>query len=187
MELFSGNGRAGATRGRDLQRGPHREARQLHCQYAPHFPLCIVAAAQELIQLPLSQNEQQATRGAPDSAPPAAPITLYSAFGRPQLCPISPDSSALVRPVSSSCAISTVQSSRRLAFARCARSSGRAAPGMLRPLRPPPIRSNSPCRCPHIKETCRNTAVHPRHEVIYLKNAEGQSRNAPASVIAGGV
>ncbi|KAI0352827.1 hypothetical protein OH77DRAFT_1427945 [Trametes cingulata] len=30
----------------------------------------------------------------------------------------------------------------------------------------------SASRCPHIKETCSNTANHPRHEVMYLKNAE---------------
>lgn len=33
-------------------------------------------------------------------------------------------------------------------------------------------------RCPHIQETCRNRSLHPRGEVIYLKNAEGECRCA---------
>ncbi|KAH9850702.1 hypothetical protein C2E23DRAFT_734238 [Lenzites betulinus] len=32
-------------------------------------------------------------------------------------------------------------------------------------------------RCPHIKETCSNTANHPRHDVMYLKNAEVMTFN----------
>ncbi|KAJ3534892.1 hypothetical protein NM688_g7061 [Phlebia brevispora] len=32
-------------------------------------------------------------------------------------------------------------------------------------------------RCPHIKETCRNRALHPRYDVVYLKNAEVQTFN----------
>ncbi|KAH9940593.1 hypothetical protein B0H21DRAFT_577554 [Amylocystis lapponica] len=31
------------------------------------------------------------------------------------------------------------------------------------------------CRCPHIKEVCHNRANHPRHDVVYLKNAEVQT------------
>ncbi|OJT10225.1 hypothetical protein TRAPUB_13330 [Trametes pubescens] len=31
----------------------------------------------------------------------------------------------------------------------------------------------SASRCPHIKETCSNTTNHPRHDVSFLKNAEG--------------
>ncbi|KZT12814.1 uncharacterized protein LAESUDRAFT_719119 [Laetiporus sulphureus 93-53] len=27
-------------------------------------------------------------------------------------------------------------------------------------------------RCPHVKDVCRNRALHPRHDVVYLKNAE---------------
>ncbi|PIL37261.1 hypothetical protein GSI_00954 [Ganoderma sinense ZZ0214-1] len=42
----------------------------------------------------------------------------------------------------------------------------------------------SGARCPHIKEVCRNSTNHPRHDVIYLKNAEGQVPLALASVIA---
>ncbi|RPD67047.1 hypothetical protein L226DRAFT_452839 [Lentinus tigrinus ALCF2SS1-7] len=30
----------------------------------------------------------------------------------------------------------------------------------------------SASRCPHIKDICRNTANHPRHDVMFLKNAE---------------
>ena len=30
-------------------------------------------------------------------------------------------------------------------------------------------------RCPHIKDVCRNRSVHPRIDIAYLKNAEGQS------------
>ncbi|TBU38710.1 hypothetical protein BD309DRAFT_971304 [Dichomitus squalens] len=33
----------------------------------------------------------------------------------------------------------------------------------------------SAARCPHIKEVCRNSAAHPRHDVIYLKNPEVQT------------
>ncbi|PCH41276.1 hypothetical protein WOLCODRAFT_137289 [Wolfiporia cocos MD-104 SS10] len=33
----------------------------------------------------------------------------------------------------------------------------------------------SAVRCPHIKEICRNRAQHPRHDVVYLKNAEVQT------------
>ncbi|KAI1796272.1 hypothetical protein LXA43DRAFT_989131 [Ganoderma leucocontextum] len=33
----------------------------------------------------------------------------------------------------------------------------------------------SAARCPHVKEVCRNSANHPRHDVIYLKNAEVQT------------
>lgn len=29
------------------------------------------------------------------------------------------------------------------------------------------------CRCPHVKDVCRNRAAHPRCDVVYLKNAEG--------------
>lgn len=32
-------------------------------------------------------------------------------------------------------------------------------------------------RCPHIRETCRNRALHPRMDVLYLKNAEVDSFN----------
>ncbi|OBZ76909.1 hypothetical protein A0H81_03991 [Grifola frondosa] len=32
-------------------------------------------------------------------------------------------------------------------------------------------------RCPHIKEVCRNRTLHPRHDVVYLKNAEVQTFN----------
>ncbi|KAI0638300.1 hypothetical protein C8Q77DRAFT_1153964 [Trametes polyzona] len=35
----------------------------------------------------------------------------------------------------------------------------------------------SASRCPHIKETCSNHANHPRHDVLYLKNAEVQTFN----------
>lgn len=28
-------------------------------------------------------------------------------------------------------------------------------------------------RCPHVTEVCRNSALHPRHDVLYMKNAEG--------------
>jgi hypothetical protein len=28
-------------------------------------------------------------------------------------------------------------------------------------------------RCPHLRDICRNVAFHPRHDVVYLKNAEG--------------
>ncbi|KAI0677429.1 hypothetical protein C8Q78DRAFT_1002703 [Trametes maxima] len=35
----------------------------------------------------------------------------------------------------------------------------------------------SASRCPHIKETCHNTANHPRGDVMYLKNAEVQLFN----------
>ncbi|KAI0939728.1 hypothetical protein AcV5_001046 [Taiwanofungus camphoratus] len=30
-------------------------------------------------------------------------------------------------------------------------------------------------RCPHIKEVCHNRTAHPRHDVVYLKNAEVQT------------
>ena len=30
-------------------------------------------------------------------------------------------------------------------------------------------------RCPHVKDVCRNRSVHPRIDVAYLKNAEGES------------
>lgn len=33
----------------------------------------------------------------------------------------------------------------------------------------------STARCPHIKEVCRNHTLHPRHDVVYLKNAEVQT------------
>ncbi|KAH9943334.1 uncharacterized protein BXZ73DRAFT_87686 [Epithele typhae] len=35
----------------------------------------------------------------------------------------------------------------------------------------------SAARCPHIKDVCRNAAAHPRHDVIFLKNAEVQTFN----------
>ncbi|KAH9899758.1 hypothetical protein C8Q73DRAFT_754285 [Cubamyces lactineus] len=35
----------------------------------------------------------------------------------------------------------------------------------------------SASRCPHVMATCSNTANHPRHEVMYLKNAEVQTFN----------
>ncbi|KAI9000899.1 hypothetical protein BD414DRAFT_473053 [Trametes punicea] len=35
----------------------------------------------------------------------------------------------------------------------------------------------SASRCPHIMATCPNTANHPRHEVMYIKNAEVQTFN----------
>jgi len=35
----------------------------------------------------------------------------------------------------------------------------------------------SAARCPHHKEVCHNRSSHPRHDVIYLKNAEVQSFN----------
>ncbi|KAI5119898.1 hypothetical protein M0805_003702 [Coniferiporia weirii] len=34
-----------------------------------------------------------------------------------------------------------------------------------------------PTRCPHKKETCRNRANHPRHDVVYITNAEVQTFN----------
>lgn len=30
-----------------------------------------------------------------------------------------------------------------------------------------------PPRCPHIRDVCRNRSLHPRHDVVHLKNAEG--------------
>lgn len=30
-----------------------------------------------------------------------------------------------------------------------------------------------PFRCPHVRDVCRNKNSHPRHDVVYLKNAEG--------------
>ncbi|KAH8106108.1 hypothetical protein BXZ70DRAFT_416629 [Cristinia sonorae] len=36
-------------------------------------------------------------------------------------------------------------------------------------------RSSLSSRCPHIKEVCRNRALHPRIDVVYLKNAEVQT------------
>ena len=78
------------------------------------------------------------------------------------------------------CAMQSAHSSKPLAPAPCARSSSLAPPGIL----PPPLHSalaptSRLSRCPHIKEVCRNSAAHPRHDVIYLKNPEGQS---PASL-----
>jgi len=35
----------------------------------------------------------------------------------------------------------------------------------------------SAARCPHVKEVCHNRSSHPRHDVVYLKNAEVQSFN----------
>ncbi|KII95230.1 hypothetical protein PLICRDRAFT_74951, partial [Plicaturopsis crispa FD-325 SS-3] len=35
----------------------------------------------------------------------------------------------------------------------------------------------SGARCPHLKDVCRNRALHPRHDVVYLKNAEVQTFN----------
>ncbi|TDL29715.1 hypothetical protein BD410DRAFT_679112, partial [Rickenella mellea] len=32
-------------------------------------------------------------------------------------------------------------------------------------------------RCPHRTETCRNSSLHPRHDVVHFKNAEVQSFN----------
>ncbi|GBE79746.1 hypothetical protein BKA93DRAFT_758522 [Sparassis latifolia] len=32
-------------------------------------------------------------------------------------------------------------------------------------------------RCPHVREVCHNRALHPRHDVVYLKNAEVQTFN----------
>ncbi|KAL4241433.1 hypothetical protein ABKN59_000359 [Abortiporus biennis] len=32
-------------------------------------------------------------------------------------------------------------------------------------------------RCPHVKDVCRNRALHPRHDVVFLKNAEVQTFN----------
>lgn len=76
--------------------------------------------------------------------------------------------------------------SRPPAHARCARSSDLAVPGMLLPPPPSPSPYTSPSRCPHVKETCRNTAAHPRHEVMYLKNAEGQSIIIPTVPLSAG-
>ena len=78
------------------------------------------------------------------------------------------------------CATLSDPSTRPRAPAPCARSSSLAPPGIL----PPPLHSalaptSRLSRCPHIKEVCRNSAAHPRHDVIYLKNPEGQS---PASL-----
>ncbi|KIO12846.1 hypothetical protein M404DRAFT_993817 [Pisolithus tinctorius Marx 270] len=32
-------------------------------------------------------------------------------------------------------------------------------------------------RCPHIKDICSNRALHPRHDVVHLRNAEVKSFN----------
>ena len=67
-------------------------------------------------------------------------------------------------------------STRLQAHVRCAKSSNRVAGTNL--IFPYPALALliclAPVRCPHVRETCRNRALHPKCDVVYLKNAEGE-------------
>jgi len=71
-------------------------------------------------------------------------------------------------------------SARSPPFAQCARFSSPPVQGILPSLSPVRFARHraqpqlSP-RCPHVKEVCRNKSAHPRIDVVYLKNAEGES------------
>ena len=59
--------------------------------------------------------------------------------------------------------------------ARCAKSSGRVGPSGFPIIYSsgPVTDSVAPSRCPHVRDVCRNRNLHPRHDVVHMKNAEG--------------
>jgi len=74
------------------------------------------------------------------------------------------------------CATSMVPSSLRQAFVLCARSSSLAVQGRHPSLLHHPSLVAWPhltFRCPHKHDVCKNSALHPRHDVVHMRNAEG--------------
>lgn len=41
-----------------------------------------------------------------------------------------------------------------------------------------PISSNLSSRCPHKQDICHNVALHPKGDIVYLKNAEGTATSS---------
>ena len=74
----------------------------------------------------------------------------------------------------SRCAMCMAPSTRRLGPAACARYSSPAIPGTAHLPHPTShFHFIVPRRCPHVKDVCRNRSLHPRHDVVFLRNAEG--------------
>lgn len=73
------------------------------------------------------------------------------------------------------CVVRTVRVIKLLRYAQCARSSNLAPRGTLHIPRHFYHTTGTFCfRCPHKREVCRNRALHPKHDVVYLKNPEGE-------------
>jgi hypothetical protein len=81
-----------------------------------------------------------------------------------------------IPPSPQTCAMSSAPFRSPPVSVRCARSSSLAALGILRLLSLSPFRRRliSPLhRCPHKHDVCKNSALHPRHDVVHMRNAEG--------------
>jgi hypothetical protein len=110
--------------------------------------------------------------------PPAGatcPSGSFRSFSRLPFTPSSFERTTFysLRYLNSQCALPTGLLSRRSAFAPCAKSSSQVRPGMS-PKRDHKRSLRDAIRCPHLRDVCRNRALHPRHDVVYLKNAEGE-------------
>jgi hypothetical protein len=84
--------------------------------------------------------------------------------------------SSLQQPILSSCVMRSGPLSMRPRSVQCARSFAQVMRGASSCVPQLAAAAEPAARCPHIKDVCRNRALHPRLDVVFLKNAEGTNK-----------